>query len=232
LHCIISFDYCTLINDTINQDLRMFPFDVCYELTIFECMMIIIGITIVKIARNLLETINENTDVLRSNAAALLVVAEQNQIGTAIVTKNTAIVTAISSAHVGTNNIIADATVAITKNTAIVAANSSALVGTSNIIADATVTITNNTAIVAANSLALVGTSNIMAENTAATTGLRIVLTAANAIIDDNTDALLGVARNNPVILPVVGDIFPAVSNSIVHLSLSFSSSKVKVYLI
>jgi hypothetical protein len=154
------------------------------------------------------------------------------QYNTAIVTKNTAIVAAISSAHVGTNNIIADATVAITKNTANVAANSSALVGTNNIIADATVAITNNTAIIASNTRAHVGTNNIMAENTAATTGLGIVLTAANAIIDDNTDALLGVARNNPVILPVVGDIFPAVSNSIVHLSLSFSSSKVKVYLI
>jgi hypothetical protein len=185
--------YQTLINNTIKQDLRMFPFEVCYELTFFEnmmisfaMMMIIFGIffimgIVVKIAQNLRETINENTDALRLNATALLVVAEQNQIETAIISENTAV---------------------------------------------------SLVAIIAANTRAHVGTNNIMAENTAATTGLVIVLTAANAIIDDNTDALLGVARNNPVILPVVGDIFPAVSNSIVHLSLSFSSSKVKVYLI
>jgi hypothetical protein len=153
----------------------------------FAMMMIIFGIffimgIVVKIAQNLRETINENTDALRLNATALLVVAEQNQIETAIISENTAV---------------------------------------------------SLVAIIAANTRAHVGTNNIMAENTAAITGLGIVLTAANAIIDDNTDALLGVARNHPVIpviLPVVGEIFPAVSSYIVHLSLSLSFSSFVVF--
>jgi hypothetical protein len=124
LHCIISFDYCTLINDTINQDLRMFPFDVCYELTIFECMMIIIGIfliigivVLVKIARDLRDTINtENdhsttatnriTDVLRELGDILvvqntidaesLVAAEQNRVkNTTTINENTAVLRAL-----------------------------------------------------------------------------------------------------------------------------------------